>query len=123
MARVLERPIDQFGGFALSAEWAVRINTLCAVFAESEVVSALARGQNAASIALGLHEAAAERVVSLARRAGCQPPVVFCGGGALNPCLVALVGKAIGVELLVPRHPQGVGALGACLHALTAASA
>jgi predicted CoA-substrate-specific enzyme activase len=117
MARALEYTVEEFGDLALSAQSSVRINSLCTVFAESEAVSLLGRGAPAASVALALHEAAAQRVAALARRAGCQPPVVFCGGGALNRSLVALVQEALGADLLLPRHPQGVGALGAALHA------
>lgn len=122
MARLLECPIEEFGSLALSAHSPVRLNTLCTVFAESEVVSALARGRPAASVALGLHQAVAERIASLARRVGCKPPTVFCGGGGLNACLIALMRRALTSQLLVPPQPQGVGALGAALHALSLAS-
>jgi predicted CoA-substrate-specific enzyme activase len=115
MARALELDIGQLGDHALSATEAVRISSLCTVFAESEVVSLVARGEESPTIALGLHEAIATRVVAMVRRVGPRERVVFAGGGALNPCLRRLLGQKIGFELTVPEQPQIVGALGAAL--------
>ena len=115
MAGALELDIAQLGDHALSARRMVAINSLCTVFAESEVVSLIARGEDSRTIALGLHDAIATRIASMVRRIGPRERVVFAGGGALNACLRRLLGPKIGVELTVPEHPQIVGALGAAL--------
>jgi (R)-2-hydroxyacyl-CoA dehydratese activating ATPase len=115
MATTLETPLEALGPLALGAAHAVAVNSLCTVFAESEVVSLIARGEDPAAIALGLHEAIATRLAGLARRVGPRPRVVFTGGGALNPCLLRLLEANLGLELSVPEHPQLVGALGAAL--------
>ena len=115
MARVLELEVSQLGDHALSGAAAVRINSLCTVFAESEVVSLIARGEESRAIALGLHEAIATRVAGMVRRIGPRERVVFAGGGALNACLRQLLSRKLGVELTVPEQPQVVGALGAAL--------
>jgi predicted CoA-substrate-specific enzyme activase len=115
MARVLELDINELGEHALGAKDVVRINSLCTVFAESEVVSLIARGADSQAIALGLHEAIAGRIGALARRVGPRERVVFAGGGALNPCLRQLLGGKLSMELAVPDQPQTVGALGAAL--------
>ena len=118
MAQALGLAVEEFGDFALAAEGPpVKINSMCTVFAESEVVSLLARNQDAHRIALGLHEAIAERVASMGRRVGCREPVVFSGGVALNRCVVQLLAEGLGFPLIVPPHPQIIGALGAALHA------
>jgi predicted CoA-substrate-specific enzyme activase len=115
MARALELEIGQLGDHALSATGMVPINSLCTVFAESEVVSLIARGEESRAIALGLHEAVATRIAAMVRRIGPRERVVFAGGGALNTCLRRLLSQKIGVELTVPEQPQIVGALGAAL--------
>ena len=115
MARALELDIDQLGDHALGAARSTPINSLCTVFAESEIVSLIARGEDSRAIALGLHEAAAVRIAGMARRIGPRERVVFAGGGALNACLGRLLGQKLGVELTVPEQPQIVGALGAAL--------
>ena len=115
MANTLEVKVAELGDLALSASRRVQINSLCTVFAESEVVSLIARGEEASAIALGLHDAIATRIATMARRVGIKEKVVFAGGGALNRCLRKLVGEKLGVELTVPAKPQIVGALGAAI--------
>lgn len=115
MANTLEIGIHELGDLALSASKVVHINSLCTVFAESEVVSLISRGEERNVIALALHEAIATRIVVMARRLGLRERVVFAGGAALNKCLQQLLSKKLGIEITVPHDPQIVGALGAAL--------
>ncbi len=85
------------------------------MFAESEVVSLIAKGEQSSAIALGLHETIATRIVAMVRRIGFRERVVFAGGAALNKCLRQLIGEKLGVELTIPGEPQIVDALGAAL--------
>ena len=64
MASTLEVGINEIGELALSADKELRINSLCTVFAESEVVSLIAKGEEASAIALALHQAIATRIES-----------------------------------------------------------
>ncbi len=115
MAHTLEVDIGALGDLALSASQKITINSLCTVFAESEVVSLIGRGEETGNIALALHEAIATRVATMARRVGIKAKVVFAGGASLNSCLGRLLGEKLGLELIVPDSPQLVGALGAAL--------
>ncbi len=115
MAQTLEVDIGALGDLALSATRKITINSLCTVFAESEVVSLIGRGEETSAIALALHEAIATRVATMARRVGIKAKVVFAGGASLNRCLGRLLGEKLGTELIVPDSPQLVGALGAAL--------
>ena len=115
MANTLEVGIEELGSHALASAEAVRINSLCTVFAQSEVVSLVSRGADSRAIALGVHEAIATRVAGMVRRISPKERVVFAGGGALNACLERLLSKKLGIELTVPEQPQIVGALGAAL--------
>ena len=115
MANTLEVKVGELGDLALSASRKVQINSLCTVFAESEVVSLIARGEEPSAIALALHDAVATRIATMARRVGIRERVVFAGGAALNRCLRKLVGEKLGVELTVPDKPQIVGAIGAAI--------
>jgi len=115
MADTFEVAIDGLGGLALGASRVVQINSLCTVFAESEVVSLISRGEEVAAIALALHQVVATRVAAIARRIGFKERVVFAGGAAQNRCLERLLSDRLGVEVAVPLKPQLVGALGAAL--------
>jgi predicted CoA-substrate-specific enzyme activase len=115
MAPTLEVDISRIGDMALSASRAIRINSLCTVFAESEVVSLIARGEEPAAIALALHEAIATRLETMVRRVGVEQRLVFAGGGSLNKCLRELLAQKLAEALTVPDSPQAMGALGAAL--------
>ncbi|MFC2066578.1 acyl-CoA dehydratase activase [Chloroflexota bacterium] len=115
MANTLEVGVGELGSLALTASKVIQINSLCTVFAESEVVSLIARGEESSAIALALHQAIATRVATMVRRVGARERVVFAGGAALNKCLQKLIGEKLGVELTVPDKPQIVGAVGAAL--------
>jgi predicted CoA-substrate-specific enzyme activase len=118
MAHALGMPVDEFGFHALeTGGHAVHISSMCTVFAESEVVSLIARGVDSHRVALGLHQAIVDRVGGMIRRVGVRERFVFAGGVARNPCLQELFAQSLGVSLTVPNQPQIVGALGAALHA------
>jgi predicted CoA-substrate-specific enzyme activase len=118
MAHTMGMAVDDFGPHALAAEGrAVRISSMCTVFAESEVVSLIARGENSHRVALGLHQAIVDRVGGMIRRVGVEERFVFAGGVAHNPCLLRLFSEALAVPITVPGEPQILGALGAALHA------
>jgi predicted CoA-substrate-specific enzyme activase len=61
MATALSYPMDDFVRASREANSSRTINAMCTVFAESEVVSATARGVDRAELARGLHEAVACR--------------------------------------------------------------
>lgn len=118
MARTLGMGVEEFARHALEAHsQAIRVSSLCTVFAESEVVSLIARGEDSRRVALGLHRAIVDRVGSMIRRVGVRERFVFAGGVALNRCLHSLFSEALAVPVSVPECPQIVGALGAALHA------
>jgi predicted CoA-substrate-specific enzyme activase len=118
MAHTLGLTVAAFGPHALEADGqAVRISSMCTVFAETEVVSLIARGEDSRRVALGLHQAIVDRVGGMVRRVGVQERFVFAGGVAINPCLQQLFAESLNISLTMPDNPQIVGAFGAALHA------
>jgi len=115
MARLLELDLDAIGEMALRAETPRTITSLCAVFAESEVIGLLSEGVPVPEIVAGIHISVAARVGALVRRIGLRTPVLFDGGAALNPGLRKAIERNLDVHLLVPDHPQFVPATGAAL--------
>jgi predicted CoA-substrate-specific enzyme activase len=115
MAQTLGYMLDQFGEDALKAQKEIQVSSMCTVFAESEVTSLLARGENRRDIALGLHRSVVRRAAGMLKRVTITDPVLFAGGVARNPCMVQILQEAIGKEILVTEKPQMVGALGAAL--------
>jgi (R)-2-hydroxyacyl-CoA dehydratese activating ATPase len=117
MATALSYPMDQFVRAGLEANHAQPVHAMCTVFAESEVISATARGVDRAALARGLHEAVVRRSVAMLRRLALEDDIVFCGGGALNACLHQLISEGLGRPVHLPPNPQIVAALGAALSA------
>ncbi|MFH1954965.1 MAG: acyl-CoA dehydratase activase [Pseudomonadota bacterium] len=115
MAQTLGYRLDQFGVEALKATKGMQISSMCTVFAESEVTSLVARGEDRQDIALGLHSSVVRRALSMLKRVTVKEPIVFAGGVAQNPCMRRLLEEALDTGLLVPENPQMVGALGAAI--------
>jgi len=115
MARALGFTIEEFGSQALKARKDIQISSMCTVFAESEVTSLLAKGEERLDIALGLHRSVVRRAAGMLKRVSEQGPLVFAGGVARNPCMHRLLEEALQTEVTVPENPQMVGALGAAL--------
>jgi predicted CoA-substrate-specific enzyme activase len=115
MATALGYSRDELVAAAGRAPRGRRLSSLCTVFAQSELVSLIARGAPREEMALGVHQAIASRTAALAGGVQVAAPVVFTGGCAQNPRLVALIGEALKVTLTVPDSPQTVAALGCAL--------
>ncbi len=115
MAKNLGFSLDEFGEQALVAEKDVRINSMCTVFAESEVTSLIARGANRREIARGLHLSVVKRAASMINRVSATGPIIFSGGVANNRCIRQLLSEVLQRDVLIPDNPQMMGALGAAL--------
>lgn len=115
MAKTLGYAIEDFGREALLAGKDINISSMCTVFAESEVTSLIAKGQDRREIALGLHSSVIRRVIGMVNRVSAAGDIVFTGGVAKNPCMQAMLAEKMARQVLVPEDPQLVGALGAAL--------
>jgi len=115
IAKTLGYDLEAFGREALGADGNIQINSMCTVFAQSEVTSLLAKRQKREDIARGIHMAILNRTLSLLKRVSTTPDIVFAGGVAKNPCIKRLLGDALGSEVKVPQDPQIVGAYGAAI--------
>ncbi|MDD3880339.1 MAG: acyl-CoA dehydratase activase, partial [Syntrophomonas sp.] len=91
------------------------LNSMCAVFAESEVIGLLAAGRDKGEIVAGLHQSIARRIASMAQRMGKAARITFTGGVARNEGLCSCLREVLGAEIIVPAECQLAGALGAAL--------
>jgi predicted CoA-substrate-specific enzyme activase len=117
-AAALELEIDELGPRALKGQRPVDISTTCTVFAESEVLSWLARGRKIEDILLGVHRSIASRSIALLRRVGIEGEITFTGGVTRNEAMVAVLDELLGTEMNVSEESHYMGALGAALYAL-----
>jgi activator of 2-hydroxyglutaryl-CoA dehydratase len=105
------------GDLSLGTDAEVSISSVCTVFAESEVVSLVARNHPREEILRGIHRAIVNRVWSMVKALGIRFEVTMSGGVAKNKGVVALMEEKLGRPIHVYREPQIIGALGAALHA------
>lgn len=115
MANALDVDLDRMGEFGLSASSPSKISSICTVFAESEVISMIARRQKREDIIAGIHDSAAARVAILARKIKLKAPVMMTGGVAKNKGMVQALERRLGFELLIGDYPQENGAIGAAV--------
>lgn len=121
MARVLGIEFSQMNAYGVEQGRVAHISSVCTVFAESEVISMLASGYTVDEIVRGIYESIAARIRGLASRAmnGVKENTIVLSGGAnKNPGLIKELHRALGMELIVPKNPQMMGALGAALSAV-----
>lgn len=118
-ARNLDLEVDALGEYHIRLQGIPsNINSTCTVFAESEIIGLLAKGESKEEIIAGIHFSIARRVARLVRRLGLEEPVFFDGGPALNKGLISAIEDELMCEMLVPEVPQLTTAYGAALLAL-----
>jgi len=117
MARILEVDVNDLGALGAQSTKYVGISSTCTVFAESEVISQLAKDTNKCDIINGIHQSVAGRVAGLAHRVGVQDQVVMTGGVAQNSGVVKALEDQLGHKVHTSPLTQYVGALGAALFA------
>jgi predicted CoA-substrate-specific enzyme activase len=121
MSNVFKVSLEELGGLAQQATELVPISSTCTVFAESETVSLLARGEKPANIIIGIYHAIANRINGMFSRVGIENDVFFSGGVAKNSGMRQALEEVLGVRLVPSRiDPQLAGAIGAAIIAETA---
>lgn len=115
MAEKLDYTISDFGNAALEGRERININSLCTVFAESEVIGLLNRDEPSEDIAYALHQSVIRKISGIVKRVSSPPdfPVYLVGGGALNSAIGKLIEKYLSTVVHVPDNPQIIVALGA----------
>ncbi|HUX23801.1 MAG TPA: acyl-CoA dehydratase activase [Burkholderiales bacterium] len=108
-ARYLGLTTDDLGPYALRATKPVQISSVCAVFAESEVINHLSNGIPAEDIVMGAMVALGGRAIQLMRRVGIEPGYMLTGGMTRNAAMVNALESNLKAKLNVA--PNGLGQL------------
>lgn len=110
----LNIPITQFGELALQSSVPVRIAGRCTVFAESDMIHKQQMGHQIPDIINGLCEALVRNYLNnVGKGKEILPPIVFQGGVAANVGIKAAFEKALGEPVIIPKHFDIMGAIGA----------
>jgi len=117
MATALGLDVSELGAAEDPAQM-LAISSMCTVFAESEIIGLLARGNPKGGIIAGLHQSVGKRVAAMVRRMGIVEKVAFTGGVAINQGVKRALEQELGVAVMIAEDCQFTGALGAALLAL-----
>jgi len=119
-ARYMGLDTSTTGELATRSLAPVTISSVCAVFAESEVINHLTAGAKPEDIMYGAVLSLAGRAIQLMKRVGMEPEVTFVGGMSRNSAFVKALAAELGKTVNVPAGEMGQfnGSLGACLLAL-----
>lgn len=114
VAARLDCPLGKLGALAAASRAPAPISSMCAVFAETEIIGLLAGGTAAGDIVAGVQGAVASRIAAMAG-GQVDPPVALTGGVAMIAGMDKALARALGHPVTVVDNPQFTGALGAAL--------
>lgn len=81
IAQILETTIDSVGSLSLKATNPCDINSTCVVFAQSEVISLVARKYDRRDILAGMHLSMARRIIKMMKKSEKGGDILMTGGG------------------------------------------
>ena len=115
VAKILDVPLPELGSYSPATDGGEEVSSICAVFAESEIISHIHRGVTMDRIITGIHRAVVDRIMQLVNRVGVNPEIIVTGGVAKNKAVIRELEARLEVEVVSPEVPQIVGALGAAI--------
>lgn len=115
IAQILETTIDQVGPLSLESTEPCDINSTCVVFAQSEVISLVARQFDRRDILAGMHLSMAKRIIKMMKKSEKNGDILMTGGGAINVGIQKAFEEELMKNVYVANYPQFNGAIGAAL--------
>ena len=114
-------PIEQLDELASRSTEELELSSFCTVFAGTELLTLIRGGNRPADLAMAAYRSLAKRLLAMDVLQG---RVVATGGVvAYHPTMVSLLREQLHTDVLVPPHPQEMGAFGAALAARDGAAA
>ncbi len=116
-ARYMNYKIEEIGPLMATSKEPVTISSVCAVFAESEVINHVSSGATPADIMHGAMVSLVDRSVQLMKRVQCEPEYTLVGGILRFKTMAHVVQQKLGADVNVPPDdfPQYTAAIGAAI--------
>ncbi len=113
-------PIEDMDALTAETREDLELSSFCTVFAGTELLTLIRSGKRPADLAMAAYRSLVKRIVAMDVLQG---RVVATGGViAHHPTMVTLLARELHVDIVVPPHPQEMGAFGAALAARDGAS-
>jgi len=112
-------PLTEIAGAALRADTPVQFKATCAAFMNSDIRGALQDGYSREDVAAGLVYSIVRNYLSKVKgRRPIGKKVFFQGGVAMNTAVANAFAQFTGTQVVIPPHPELLGAVGVALLAL-----
>jgi predicted CoA-substrate-specific enzyme activase len=115
VANIFNINTEEMSCLSFKSKENLEIQTNCAVFAESEIISLIHNGARPEDILRGVFRGLAGRIYPQLLELGIEKDVAVVGGFARNKALVAALEQMLGFKIMVPENPEITCALGAAL--------
>ena len=109
-------PLDGVDEFADPNE-AISVNSMCTVFAESEIIGLLAMQKDRSKIMTGVLESIAQKIRQMTGKIDFIKgmPLLMTGGLSRSEVLLRIISRTTGLDVVTHRHALFAGAVGACI--------
>jgi predicted CoA-substrate-specific enzyme activase len=111
---LIGKDISELDSFC-NAENPSNINAMCAVFAESEIISLLAAGESPGSIAAGVVKSIIKRTITLLGRVDIEDEIFITGGLSKSNVILDGFQRELSKRIYSSKESQFAGAIGAAL--------
>lgn len=118
MCNRLGLTIDELFIFADKGN-ALKISSMCTVFAESEIIGLMGNGNKREDIAAGVVDSVAIKVKQLATRHGLGDNIILTGGLSVNPIFIKILSEHLGQSVIAHEKGRFAGAIGSAAIAQT----
>ena len=110
--------IDELDRLSQKADKQLSLSSTCTVFAESEIISHLAKGEKKENIIKALFVAVAGQIQGLFAQvsSGGRGKILYVGGVSQSHALKNELSARLNRDMVVPEYPQHIGAYGAALY-------
>jgi predicted CoA-substrate-specific enzyme activase len=108
--------IEDVGEHSLQSKRPAHISSTCTVFAESDIIHKQQMGYRVEDMLYGLCQSLVRNYLNdVVRGKEVCPPILFQGGVAFNGGIIRAFEESLKDEIIVPRHHEMMGAIGAAL--------
>jgi predicted CoA-substrate-specific enzyme activase len=115
VANILNVSVDQMSALSLTSMANLDIQSTCAVFAESEIISLIHNGAKPEDILRGIFQGISGRIYPQLLEVGVNNDIVAVGGISRIQALIAALEQMAGCRIHVLDNPDITGALGAAI--------
>ncbi len=113
--KILGIGLDRMNELYFKSITNLEVQSTCAIFAESEIISLIHAGNKSEDIIRGVFTGLAARIYPQLLGIGIEKDVAVVGGVAKSQAMIAALEELIGFRVNVPPMPEIVGAFGAAL--------